>query len=252
MSGKLDISDVDLSAFIDGALDVARFRGIEAEIDADPALAERVASLRSDKEMLKLVYAPISDRPIPGEWLALARGLKVPAQRTMSWRLIGAIAAVVLVTTGTLGYWEFRTPYAADVVQAALDARGQVARPERIIAIKAGTNVVQYAVVLSATVASNVKVPDLERLGYRLDGIRLYPNSSGEGAAELLYRDHNDRVFTLYLRRSDGVARFDQFERDGVRVCVWQDEQLSTVMTGNVSTAAMQRLASLAYTGLTL
>ena len=59
-------------------------------------------------------------------------------------------------------------------------------------------------------------------------------------------------MFTLYLRRSDGTARFDQFERAGLRVCVWQDEQLGMVMAGNVSTAAMQRLASLAYTGLTL
>jgi len=53
------------------------------------------------------------------------------------------------------------------------------------------------------------------------------------------------------LRHSDGTARFDQFERAGLRVCIWQDEELSMVMAGDVSTAAMQRLASLAYAGLT-
>ena len=105
---------------------------------------------------------------------------------------------------------------------------------------------------VSSAVALHVKVPDLEKMGYRLTAIHLYPGAPGGSAAELLYRDQQNRLFTLYLRHSDGTARFDQFERDGLRVCVWQDEELSTVMAGNVSTAAMQRLASLAYTGLTL
>jgi anti-sigma factor RsiW len=68
----------------------------------------------------------------------------------------------------------------------------------------------------------------------------------------LFYRDRTGRLFTLYLRHSDGMVRFDQFMRDGLRICVWQDEEVGTVMAGNVSTADMQRLASLAYTGLTL
>jgi anti-sigma factor RsiW len=97
-----------------------------------------------------------------------------------------------------------------------------------------------------------VKVPSLAKMGYRLAAIRLYPHAAGGSAAELLYRDKQDRLFTLYLRRSDGAARFDQFERAGLRVCIWQDDQLGMVMAGDVSTAAMQRLASLAYTGLTL
>ena len=80
----------------------------------------------------------------------------------------------------------------------------------------------------------------------------MYPHAPGGSAAELLYRDRQDRLFTLYVRRSDGSARFDQFKRAGLRVCVWQDDQLGMVMAGDVSTAAMQRLASLAYTGLTL
>jgi anti-sigma factor RsiW len=88
-------------------------------------------------------------------------------------------------------------------------------------------------------------------LGYQLVQIRLY-GASNKGAAELSYRDRENRLFTLYLRHSDGSVRFDQFKRDDLRICVWQDEELGTVMAGNVSTAAMQRLASLAYTGLTL
>jgi anti-sigma factor RsiW len=251
MSAETDISDVELHAFIDGELDAGRLQEIEAGIAANPVLAERIAAFRSDKDLLKRVYAPLIDGPIPKEWLALAHGSAAPAQPAISWRLIGSVAAAIaLVVIGGLGYWELQPPAANEVVQAALDARGSSAG--EIIAIQAGTDARQYDAVLSSAVALKVKVPDLKRLGYEPTGIRLYPHSASGSAAELLYRDGNDRVFTLYLRRSDGTARFDQFERDGLRVCVWQDEELSTVMAGNVSTAAMQRLASLAYTGLTL
>lgn len=253
MNGNLEFSENELHAFIDGALDAGRFREIEAIIEADPALAERVAGYRSDKEMLKRVNAPLIDRPIPSEWLALAHSSRAPARPAISWRLVGSMAAaVVLAVMGAVGIWQLRQPNTGEVVQAALDARGSVARAEKVIAIKDGANVGRYDTVLSAAVASNVKIPDLRRLGYELTGIRLYPGSPGGGAVELLYRGNNDRLFTLYVRRSNGTVRFDQFERNGLRVCVWQDEVLSTVMAGNVSTAAMQRLASLTYSGLTL
>jgi anti-sigma factor RsiW len=83
-------------------------------------------------------------------------------------------------------------------------------------------------------------------MGYQLSGLHLYGK-----AAEIVYRGPQDQLFTLYVRRSDGAARFDQFERRGLRVCIWQDDQISTVMAGNISAAVMQRLATLSYTGLT-
>jgi anti-sigma factor RsiW len=37
-----------------------------------------------------------------------------------------------------------------------------------------------------------------------------------------------------------------------MRICIWQDEELSTVMLGEMSAGEMARVASLAYSGLTL
>jgi anti-sigma factor RsiW len=253
MSGELEIADVELHAFIDGALDAERFHVLEARIAADPELAERIAAFRSDKDLLKRVYAPLIDRPIPREWLALVHSSGARTWPAISWRLVGSLAAAVtLIAIGALAYWALRSPDAGEVVQAALDARTNAMRAQQVITVPANADIARYGTVLSTAVALNVKVPDLKRMGYRLTGILLYPRSPKGNAAELLYRDDKDRSFTLYLRRSDGKARFDQFERGGLRICVWQDEVLSTVMAGDVSTAAMQRLASLAYTGLTL
>ena len=52
MSRTPDIADLDLHAFIDGELDAEHAVAFEARMKADPALAERVAAYRADKEML--------------------------------------------------------------------------------------------------------------------------------------------------------------------------------------------------------
>jgi anti-sigma factor RsiW len=244
MSKRTEVTDNDLHALIDGELEAGRRAEVNLLLEADPALAARVASFRSDKEMLKRIYGPLTERRLPKHWLALANG----ARPRTSWRLVGSIAAVLLLAVvAALSYRELRPSQSGEVVTAALDARGNAVQPERAIAVAADTDARQYGDVLTSAVGSKVKVPDLSRMGYHLTGIRVFAR-----AAELVYRDGDGRVFTLYLRRSDGTARFDQFERDGLRVCVWQDEELSTVMAGDMPTAAMQRLASLAYTGLTL
>lgn len=248
MSGTPDIDDLELHAFIDGELDAGRCSEVEARLEADPALAERVDRFRHDKEMLKRVYGPVAERPIPIQWLALASSYR--SRPAIPWRLAGSIAAsLLLAIVVAIGYLQMRPSHGGGVVQEALDVRHNAEQPDRVIAVAGDMDASRYNDVLRTTLKSKVKVPDLRRMGYRLTGIRLFASS---GAAEMVYRDADNRLFTMYVRRSDGRPRFDQFERDGLRICIWQDEVLSAVMAGNMSTATMQRLASLAYTGLTL
>ena len=242
MSKQLLISHEDLHAYIDGALEEGRALAVQNALAGNAALAERAALFRADKAMLKAVYGPLAERPLPPEWIALAR------QRPwMRWRLAGAIAAAVLILAGGPLAWRHYSPLRnGDVVEAELDARNGTRAPERYIVLRDIVQAHRYDATLRQTVASNVHIPDLSRMGYRLYGLRLYG-----AAAELLYQGPQGRLFTLYMRRSDGSARFDQFGHGSLRVCVWQDDQISTVMAGDVSVAAMQRLAILTYTGLT-
>jgi anti-sigma factor RsiW len=248
MNSETDFSEGELHAYIDGELDAGRADAIAARLAADPLLAKRVAGFRADMAMLKRVYAPLADRPMPRAWLALAENSKPAAP--YSWRMAGAIAAVLLfVLAATPFVYHALAPVQrGEIVTAALAARLEPA--EKTLTVAGDTS--GYDGAVSEAISQRVKVPSLEKMGYRLSSIRIYPRAPGGSAVELLYQDGDDRLFTLYLRRSDGTARFDQFERAGLRVCVWQDDQLGMVMAGNVSTAAMQRLASLAYTGLTL
>ncbi|MDE1150318.1 MAG: hypothetical protein PW843_27540 [Azospirillaceae bacterium] len=237
-SNHPSITEVDLHAFLDGELSEDRARLVEAALLADPALAERLAGYEADKAMMNRLYGPLIDRPVPQHLIDLAQSAaRRPATRPWAdWRRLGAVAAVVLLLVGGGGYLALRP--AGDVVQLALAAREVPAAVPPDLA--------PYNAALSRIVALNIRVPDLARAGYRLAGVKL------EGdAATVAYRDADDRLFTLYLRRSDGTVRFDQFKRQNLRVCIWQDDQLSMVMAGEMSAAVMQKLASMAYLGLT-
>jgi anti-sigma factor RsiW len=226
------ISDEDLHAYIDGALEEERAVAVREALTRNAALAERVALFQADKAMLKAAYASLAQRRPRMRW-------------QKHWRLACAIAAAILVVAGGPLVWRYYAP-ASDVVELALDAREGTPMGERHSVTGDNVKAPVYDSALRQTVASNLRIPDLSRMGYRLRGLHLYGK-----AAEILYRGPQNQLFTLYVRRSDGSARFDQFERRGLRVCIWQDDQISTVMAGDVSAAVMQRLATLSYTGLT-
>jgi hypothetical protein len=89
-------------------------------------------------------------------------------------------------------------------------------------------------------------------MGYRLAQIRVYDGVPGGKAVGLDYRDAQMHEFTLYLRHPSSPARVDLYQREGLRVCIWQDDVLGTVMLGEMSAAEMARIASLSYSGLNL
>jgi anti-sigma factor RsiW len=242
MSGSRPIEDAELHAYVDSALDPERMRAVEGQLKQDPALAARVAGYREDKLALKNLYGTADAEPLPPAWATMIETRKRLAP---SRRVMGVIAAALLIAvSGTGLYLRMSSrPAETGLVASALSARNEANPPLQILPPSADAH--RYDAALQAVVGSNVRVPVLDRLGYRFSGMRTY-----QGAAELLYRNGEGRLFSLYLRRSEGQVRFDQFERGGLRICIWQDDRISMVMAGNVSAAVMQRLASLAYTGL--
>ncbi len=244
MSGAADFTDIELHAYIDGALDAERHATIAARIENDPALAARVAAFRADKDMLKQVYGPLGDKPVPESWIARARS--APPPRTVSFRLVGSIAAALLVgILGTLTVQSLQHTQQSGIIEAALDARQTAVGARQAIDVRPGMDARQFDRAISEIVKASVKVPDMGNLGFRLVGVRYY-----QDAAELRYRNEQGNLLTLYMRKSDGAKPFRQFEHNGLQVCLWQDDVVAWVMTGDVSVAEMQRLAGHAYDNL--
>ena len=67
-------SDEALIAYLDGELDPAEQRHVEAWLEADPAIRDRLAALADSADLVRGAYADIIDEPIPEQLLAAARG----------------------------------------------------------------------------------------------------------------------------------------------------------------------------------
>jgi anti-sigma factor RsiW len=259
MNNESGINKEELHAFIDGELEPIRAAAFAKLVASDPALAARVAAFRSDKEQLDQIYGSLRDLPVPPEWLQRIRDASVPRRRSFSRVVFSrqgvfAIAASLLLILRVnfgLVYERSLTTNEDAVSAEAFAARQDSTRPEQSLAV---TSIApeERNQVLTKTLSMMLKAPDLTKLGYQLANIRIYSGVPGGKAAELAYRDAQNRLFTLYLRHPSSPPRVDLVERDGMRICIWQDDVLSTVMLGEMSAGEMARIASLAYSGLTL
>lgn len=246
-----DVREEDLHALIDGELETAERARIEALVEANAYLRDRVARYRADKTRLGALYGGGLSEPLPPEWIARIEAANARSRYRPWLAGIAALAAsLVLVVAGVVA-WRASTPSPrSDVVAEALAARDGVLHPQAVVPLGEPRVLMAENRAMTRALDARVKAPDLSRMGYRLVGIDVY--AAPARAFELRYSDRDGRLFTLYLRRSSGAPRFDQFGERGLRVCVWQDDVIGMVMAGRVSVPEMQRLASLAYTGLEL
>jgi anti-sigma factor RsiW len=251
MNQRPEIREEELHAYIDGELDTVERARIESIVEGNAWLRDRVTRYRADKARLVALYGGgMSDR-LPQAWLQRIETATARQRwRPQSWGIAALAASFVLVFVGLFTLRDFVRPVRGDVVADALAVRAGTVQPDSVISADSTKAVAAEAHVMTAVLDARVKAPDLSRLGYRLVGINVY--SEPKRAFELRYAAPDGQIFTLYLRRSPGTPRFDQFKQDGLRVCVWQDDVVGMVMAGTMSVAEMQRLASLAYTGLTL
>lgn len=251
MTSQATIRDEDLHAFIDGELDAASRAQVEAAVAADPALSRRVGQFRADMARLVSLYGGGLNEPLPREWLMRIEEATTrrPVPRTL-WATLGIAASFVLVLSGTIAWRDFAKSPRDDVVADALAARTLEAKPDYVVPVSSSGDARAESAVMARALDTRVKAPDLSRMGYRLVGIDVY--SAPRPSFDLRYADAKGRAVTLYIRRSPGSTRFDILEMKGLKVCIWQDNVISTVVTGAMSAGEMERLASLAYSGLTL
>lgn len=229
----------DIQAFVDGELEREAMTAFAAQVTASPALAREVARLRADKLLLKNAYGPLADQPIPDRLRAPFRRHRA-RNRTMQFSAAAALAASL-----ALAVWFGPGLWGGDVlVKEALAARKGGGTITRQVAL---TEADTRDTVVSAALSIPVKVPDLERWGYKLTGIAVYGQ-----AAQLSYHDAAGKLFTMYLRHSLGTDRFDLHQEGKTEVCVWQNAELAVAMVGEMGAKEMLKVASSSYADLNL
>ena len=72
-------SDETLVAYLDGELDTAERRDVDAWLDADAGARDRLAALARSADLVRSAYADIVNEPVPERLIAVARGETVAA-----------------------------------------------------------------------------------------------------------------------------------------------------------------------------
>ncbi len=251
------IADEELHAFIDGEVGPARAAEIAQAMESDSTLSLRVLAYRTDKLRLQRAYGAVPADPLPQSWLNRidAHAGKKPAivfGRIPEQLLAAAAVILVVVFSWAINRDRLATPGGEQIIREALAARDQIARPQEVFTATNLPATASRDAAISSALAMKVRVPNLAKLGYRFDGIRIYSGSAGGKAVELDYRNAGNGLFTLYLRRPSSPPRVDILERGHTRICIWQDDVIGAVMAGDMTAGEMARLASLAYSGLYL
>jgi len=205
MNDKMPDDDT-LQAYVDGELDDARRREVEACLVAQPELAARVTRWQREAAGLRA---------------ALAGGLSLPPQarldpvsirrtrRTRARRRLALCASLVLALgLGGVGGWQAKSARVAaaappmdDAVAAYRVFATDRTRPVEMDASQGP----ELQAWLSARLGRPMALPDLQPYGFALLGGRMLATSDG-AAAMLVYQDADGGRISVYVRPS---TRFD-------------------------------------------
>ena len=247
---NIEINEAELHAFLDGELDELRSRRVALSIGADPVLRALSEGYRADRDWPRRIYAPLIEEPLPARFLAPFAARSTPLRPAWHWTaglggLAAAAAIMLVVALGSGG-----EPTDGLLAEAIAVRDGTVAAELQMAATAPAAS---RDALVADTLASGVVIPDLAREGYTLADLGVYPDRARGRAVQLNYRNVEGRRLTVYLRHPTGAERYEILpERDGKRVCIWESQELSAVMVGEMSEEEMLRPAYLAYHALNL
>jgi anti-sigma factor RsiW len=249
---KTILTDEDLGAFIDGELDEKRDIAIAAVIASSPELSQRVERLILDTDMIARVYGPLIERPIPDAMRQMVTGYRpAPEPARTSRRFLPAAMALAAAIVAAVFVYPMLSGGGGDpLVAEALAVRSGQVHAERQFAEADISAEAARDGLVQAALAVPVKVPNLEKAGFKLIAISAYPSKGGREALQLSYRSRTGVLFTMYMRPTAGGDRFEMSTRRNMQVCVWQNDSLSVVMAGEMPAHEMLKVATATYADL--
>jgi anti-sigma factor RsiW len=243
------ITEDDLHAYVDQALEPERRAEVASYLDDHPEVAKRIAGFTAQRDLLRAALAPIADEPAPPE-LNLAR--MIEDRRLRPSRLSWAAAALLLLSIGGAGGWVARgsllsTPAGvAALAQEAMDSYNVYA-PDHVRPVEVrATDSAQLVQWVSSRLHQAVKVPDLAAAGYRLMGGRLVATSHGPAAMFMYDDDHGSRIVLLTrpMNSADRNAPMTGQSSGDVAGFAWADRGLGYSLVGQAPMESLRPIAN--------
>jgi len=244
------VTDDELHAYVDGELPADRQEAVAAWLVAHPDDAEKVAAWRAQAEAIRARYQGVAQEPVPDRLKLDQITRRHLSPR--SWMAIASAAAVAAFLIGGASGWMARGAAAASpsgfevFTDDALTAHKlYIAEMRHPIEVKAGeSHLVPW---LSRRVGTELRPPDLSRLGLKLMGGRLLPGPNGP-AALFMYEGGSGERYTIYAARTSApetAFRYKGENRDAAMY--WVFNQVGYVVSGPANRDRLQSVASAAY-----
>jgi len=198
------IAEDDLHGYVDGVLDAARRREVEAYLAAHPGVAARIAHYAAQRTGLREALAPIAEEPVPPD-LNLTRLIAAQRHpRAVSWSAAAAAAVLCLFLGGGSG-WILRgtsglaaNGLAALAQEAAISYEVFAPDKARPVEIRAADQD-QLVRWVSNRLHRPMRVPDLAASGFRFIGGRLVATAHGP-AGLYMYDDGQGARLAILVR----------------------------------------------------
>jgi anti-sigma factor RsiW len=276
-------SDEALVAYLDDELDSTERRHVEAWLDADPAVRDRLAALAQATELARSAYADIVNEPVPERLIAAARGETLAAGqqeaeilvlrpnkaaalvRDRRWQIGLAAAAgmfgILFGGAGTyfgMGVLNRANPEAEQKLAAATasniwldNAAGYYklvvnAGESMLVDVPASNDTREALQKISQNLPQQVRLPDLKPWGLTFRGARLVA-VEGKPAAQLVYTTDNKAIgpLTLLIGSSKQPDVAPTFDqRQGVNQLYWRHHGRAYVLVGQADVGYLWGIAN--------
>jgi anti-sigma factor RsiW len=250
------ISESDLGAYADRQLAPERIAALEAALARDPALAARVAEIRTQSASLRDALDPMLAEPVPEALLDAARAPEARAMpRAQAGRWRTALAAAASLVVGVAIGW-----FGRDVAieragtpttfprEAAFAHALYSAEPRRPVEVWAAEEK-SLVTWLARRTGQTVRAPDLNALGYALVGGRLL-SGNARPTGLFMYENADKQRLTLQWRRElpgTGETAFRYSVENGIGVFYWIDDDCGYALSGNIDRAHLLAVARVVY-----
>jgi len=245
---KLEITEAELHAWLDGELPEEHRSAVESFIAAHPEDAARLEAYRRNDHALAGRFDSVLEEAVP------ARFAGRPAPRR--GRFLQYAAAAGLLVVGGFAGWHLHGVYggARPGDAPSWARRAAVAHvvysPEVRHPVEVAADQEAHLVAwLSKRLGAPLKVPRLDGLGFGLVGGRLLPGDQGP-VAQFMYQDGQGQRLTLYVRTNREQIRETAFryaQEGNVRQFYWIDRGLGYALTGEISKEDLLKVANTVY-----
>jgi anti-sigma factor RsiW len=233
-------SDSMLVAYVDGELDPATARKVEALLVTDAQAAERVRMFRETAALLRAAC----DEQLYGdeEYASLPARRPRWVQRGLGWAIAASLAVVAAGLAGAL--WGGRAPSPRDELMAeAADYHHFHSRDTRHLVEVPADRGEEIAAWMRQHLQRDIEAPDLTAAGLRFAGSRIFVVNS-HPVAELMYTRDRGLPIGVCVTRMDGAAAPVAVEQRGQEVVTsWIADGYAYVVVGELDASAARDIA---------